>query len=396
VMGRVAWVVLGCVALLTAAGQAISVVAGLGMDLAAIAFLAFPAVGAVIVSREPRNAIGWVLLGIGVSNGLADALGIYAHFGLTIDPASLPGPAYALALSAPLWVPAIGLPGTFLILLFPDGRLPSGKWRAWSYFCAGAMVVCYTTLVVLPYSFSDFGYPDIRNPLAIDALRPVVDEIVFVVVSIPIAILGCAVALIKRFRRSRGVARLQMRWLAGAAAVVALMYLALMALHVPSLVTGREPPGWVGPIGDIGILAFVLLPVAVGIAVLRYRLYEIDLIINRALVYGTLTATLGLVYAAGVIGGGGLLRDVSGGGSNSFVVAASTLAVAALFRPARGRIQGFIDRRFYRRRYDATRTVEAFASRLRDEIDLEALRTDLVAAVQETMQPRGVSIWLRS
>jgi hypothetical protein len=390
---RTAWAVLGCVVLLVLMVLALSLGTGANVDLFPIAMLAFPVVGALIASRQPHNPIGWVMLAVGVVAGL-DALSVfYIDYALSINPGSLPRPDIALALNAPLWVPLIGLMGTFVILLFPDGRLPSPRWRPWARLCAAALVLNFVGIMISPDAFV---YPGIRNPLVIDALRPFLDASWPVILLIPIGIVGCAVALIRRFRRSSGQQRLQLKWLAAATGTIATIYLTAM---VPSVLLDSPWDGtgsrWLVLLQNVAALSFVLIPVAAGIAILKYRLYDVDLIINRTLVYGALTAVLALVYVGGVVGLGGILRELTGQQDNNLAVAASTLAVAALFRPARGRIQGFIDRRFYRRKYDAAQTLESFSARLRDEVDLDELSADLLTAIKDTMQPAHASLWLR-
>jgi hypothetical protein len=291
-----------------------------------------------------------------------------------------------------MWVPLIGLMGTFLILLFPDGRLPSPGWRPWAWLCALAMILSFIAILIQPGSFTDSGYPDVRNPLGMEGLRPFIGFALLVIPLIPICIVGCAVGLIRRFRRSRGQERQQMKWLAAAAGVVAVVYLVMMMLSLPGLV-GREPPPWVDILGNIGVFAFVLLPLAIAVAIFRYRLYDIDLLINRTLVYGTLTAALTAAYLITTTVLQGLLRPLVG--QSDLAVAGSTLVVAALFRPGRARVQAFIDRRFYRNKYDAARTLERFSSRLRDEVDLDALTGELLELVGDVMQPEQVSLWLR-
>jgi hypothetical protein len=207
---------------------------------------------------------------------------------------------------------------------------------------------------------------------------------------VPIAILGCAVALIVRFRRSRGTERLQLKWLTTAAATVATIYFFAMAISFNQSWGGEDTPYWISIVQNVAFLSFVLIPLAMAFAILRYRLYDIDLIINRTLVYGALTAILGAAYVLIVTVAGTILQG------SDIVTAVATLSVAGLFRPLRRRIQGFIDRRFYRRRYDAARTMEAFTGSLRNEVDLEAMRLELLAAVHETLRPRRVSLWLKS
>jgi hypothetical protein len=254
------------------------------------------------------------------------------------------------------------------------------------------MILCYTVFLVLPTSFADAGYPGITNPLGIEALRPATGALVSTVVLIPIAIIGCAVALIRRFRRSDGLARVQLKWFAAATGIVATAYATAMVLN---LVAGIEEadPTWLTVAGNVAVLTFVLIPIAVGIAILRHRLYDIDVIINRTLVYGALTATLTVSYFVVVTTLEGLLRPISG--QSELAVAGSTLVVAALFRPARRRIQGFVDRRFYRSKFDAAATLQSFSARLREEVDLEALTSHLLQVVDQTMRPATSSLWLR-
>jgi hypothetical protein len=386
---------MGCITLVVLAGQALSVEAGLGVDPFPVAMLSFPVVGALIASRQPRNAIGWIMLGVGLTWALDAVLIIYAEYALTINPGSLPRPDLALALAAPDWVLFIGLQGTFLILLFPDGRLPSPRWRRWAWLCALAMIVSYTGILIGPGSFPEVGYPNVRNPLGIEALRPAVGALFGVIALIPISIVGCAVGLIRRYRRSRGQDRLQLKWLAAGAGATAALYLVAMvpSLALGSAWEGSDSPVWLLILQNIAVYSFVLIPVAIGIAILKHRLYDIDLIINRTLVYGALTAALTAAYLLTVTALQGLFRPIAG--QSDLAVAGSTLVVAALFRPGRARIQSFIDRSFYRRKYDAARTLERFSARLRDEVDLDALTAELVELVGDVMQPMHVSLWLR-
>ena len=410
---RLAWMTFGLVAvsfvgsvvLLAVATQAGAVPGGElaeGGALLAMMF-SFPVVGVLVATRQAGNPIGWLLLAIGlvweVWGGVA---GIYVIWGFDVDPGSLPRPDLVAALTSSIWVPGLGLIGTFLILLFPDGRLPTPRWRPFAWFC-GLVLFLLTVLIPLaPVPLNELGndsLPPVANPLSVEALGPFFKgPVSALLLLLPLCILACAVSLIRRFRRSRGHERLQLKWLAsGAGAVAALFLFSIVASFFTTAQWGAaEEPGWLTVLDQIGLFSFLLIPAAVGTAILRHRLYDIDVIINRALVYGGLTAVLALVYVAGVVVVGGTLREMSGQESNSFAVAASTLAVAGLFRPARGRVQGFIDRRFYRSRYDAARTVEEFSRRVRDEVTLDTVTSDLLMAVNETVQPEHASLWLRS
>jgi hypothetical protein len=396
---RLAWLVFGLAGLLFAAGLVFSIVnrSAAQTDFLVLHFFAFSILGAPIASRQPHNAIGWILLAIGIVWGLYWALTGYSIYGLVTNQESLPRPDLSLALSSWLWVPAVGLMGIFLIVLFPDGRLPSPRWRPLTWLSTIAMGILASLSVFEPGSFSNSGFPHVRNPLGIEALRPVMDPLSVIGFALLLScMLGSAGSLVRRFRRSSGRERIQLKWLVAAAATTAVAYLLLSAVGVLQHFSKTQIPHlWLSVIEQVATSTFVLIPVAVGIAILRYRLYDIDVIINRALVYASLTAVLALIYAVGVAGAGAVVREVMGQASNHFAVAASTLAVAALFRPARTRIQAFIDRRFYRRKYDAAKTVEAFSARLRDEVDLEALTDELLTVVRGTMQPTHGSIWLR-
>ena len=388
---RGVWVVLGCLTLVVLASEAQSTAAGSGFDPAAFVLLAFPIVGTLIISRQSRNGVGWIMLAIGIGGAAGAMLEIYAEYSLIIHPGSLPRPDLALAILAPSWVPIVGVTGTFLILLFPDGRLPSPRWRPWAWLCVVALTLPFIVILIAPGPISAEGYPNLRNPLGIEALRPFAPAAFLTIILIPVCFVGCTVALIQRFRRSRGQERLQLKWLAAGAGIAATLYFIGVVSSV-TLAMSSEPL-WLRIFTEVAFYSLALLPAAIGVAILKHRLYDIDLIINRTLVYGGLTAALTLAYALVVTVLQTVLRPFAG--QSQLAVAGSTLAVAALFRPARARIQVFIDRRFYRRKYDAGRTLDAFSASLRDEVDLDALNAELVALVGNVMQPSHVSLWLR-
>jgi hypothetical protein len=354
--------------------------------------LPFPVVGALVASRQAGNAVGWILLGVGLGWSLPALLSIYGDYGLA-HPGTLPGPEIALALNEPSWVPPVVLMGTFLILLFPDGHLPSPGWRKVAWLSAVTMVVVFIVILLAPGRLTESGYPEIENPLGIESLRPLFGALTLSLALIPVCFVACATALVQRFRRSHGHERLQLKWLATAGATVAGAFGVMMALGLPFIVLNREQPGWIQVVQQFVPPLFVLVPIAIGVAILRHRLYDIDLIINRTLVYALLTATLTLAYLLLVTLLQIVLRPFTG--QSELSVAGSTLAVAAMFRPLRVRIQGFIDRRFYRTKYDAAHTLESFSARLRNEIDIDALSSELVALVAKVMEPKQVSLWLR-
>jgi hypothetical protein len=236
---------------------------------------------------------------------------------------------------------------------------------------------------------------DQHNPLAVESAAPVLDLLLGVfLLLLWLCVLACAVALVRRLRRSSGLERLQLKWLAAAGAVQAILLVVSIAGTELAAAWSADPqPAWLTALDTVRLVSFVLLPAAIGTAILRHRLYDLDLVINHALVYGTLTATLAASYLGSVLVLQLVLSPFTD--QSDLAVAGSTLAVAALFRPARARIQGGVDRRFYRRRYDAARTLASFTSRLRDEVDLGSVSDDLRGVVRETVQPAHVSLWIR-
>jgi hypothetical protein len=357
-----------------------------GFNLAMVlAFTAFMVVGAVIVAHRPGNAVGWIFSAIGLLSS-AGVLGMeYAEYAYVTRPGSLPGAGLAASIAQWFWFPLLGLSLVFTPLLFPTGRLLSARWRPVAVVAAvGTAMV--TVLVALQPTFrlQNEAYT-VRNPIGLAGIPdPEEDVLGAVLFGLLLGCMAAAVAsVVLRFRRSRGGERQQLKWFTYAAALMAVSF----------LLTGSLLPA--GPVTDVAFgLGFALVPVAAGIAILRYRLYDIDRLINRTLVYGLLTALLGGVYASVVLVLGQLFGGV-GRNAPSWAVAGATLAVAALFQPAQRRIQAVVDRRFNRRKYNADRTLEAFSARLREELDLDALSAELLAVVDQVMQPTRTSLWLR-
>ena len=371
---------LGLLALaLLAAGWALSGPdSGAGLFTSALAVV-FSAVGVLVASRHPGNATGWLFLGVGVATGLGTLAGSYADAWIAGAYEDSPRLGELAAWYGTLsWMPFILVPCTFVLLLFPDGHLLSPQWR-WVAWCAGAGIAGgFITTGITPGPLED--QPTVDNPFGIHTA--LIDPLTGLsLLLIAIGMVGSAASAVIRFRRAHGERRQQMKWLALAGTVV--------AVTVPVSVVGSDVLWSDDAVNVACMLAVLGLPIAAGIAILRHRLYDIDVVINRTLVYGGLTATLGAAYLVLV-----LLISLAVGRSG-LAVAVSTLAVAALFGPARARIQAGVDRRFYRRRYDATQTLEAFGGRLRDELDLEALAADLRGVVVDTVQPAHVSLWLR-
>ena len=355
-------------------------------------FLAFPLVGALIASRRPNNPIGWICLAIGIFWMLAIMSGSYAMYALRVaSPGSVPFPAAIASLGEEL-APATGeLIGTYLLLLFPDGRLPSRRWRPLAWLSGAVIVLMSVGGILAPERLQVLG--GVRNPFGLEQYPWLADAAQGITLLLPLCILASALSLVLRFLRSGAEEREQIKWLAFAALILGLGFSSFV---IPGIISPHTTSSanslWQNLLEDIVTLSFAGVPVAIGFAVLKYRLYDIDLLINRTLVYGSLTAMLVLVYLGGVISLQYALRTLTGQESQLAIVA-STLAIATLFNPLRRRIQGFIDRRFYRRKYDARQTLEAYSDKLRDETDLEALNNELVEVVRETMQPAHVSLW---
>jgi hypothetical protein len=342
-------------------------------------------VGAIMASRRPENPVGWLLCLSGVAVGTSSFASQYAIHALLARPGSLPA-GEALAWIAAWQLPVmIGLQVSYL-LLFPTGRLPSRRWR-WTAW----LVVAFVLAGVVLSAFSPGAYlgslGPIRNPLGIEGLTGAYKALLYA--GAPLLFGAAVLSLFVRLRRAEGLERQQLKWFAYAAAMFAL---GIVLIVIPLAI---DTPSWfVRAATAVFTAAGTTVPVAIGIAILRYRLYDIDRIINRTLVYGSLTALLAVVYLGGVISSQYAFRTLTGQGSQLAIVA-STLAIAALFNPLRKRIQAFVDRRFYRSRYDARKTLESFSSKLRDETDLDALNDELVGVVGETMQPAHASLWLR-
>jgi fumarate reductase subunit D len=362
-----------------------------------VPFLAFPLVGALVASRRPRNPIGWICLAVGLMwmlIAVGDQYEVYARavFG------SVPGTVTLDALTQWMWIPPVGLLGIYMILLFPDGRLPSRRWRPLAWLAGAVMVLASLGITIAPGPLE--GHPGVRNPFGLEGHPWISDAGIGIILLLPLCMLASAVSLVLRYRRSRGDERQQIKWIAFAASFVGMVYLITMvsSFIVPSGAAwfAGSTPLWLELLQYAALISLTAVPIAVGFAVLKYRLYEIDLLINRALVYGSLTVMLALVYFGGVAATQAIFRTLTGQEEQpQIAIVVSTLVIAALFTPLRRRNQALVDRRFYRRKYDARKTLDAFSTRLRDETDLEALNSELVGVVRETMQPKHLSLWLR-
>jgi hypothetical protein len=368
-----------------------------GFDTAGVVetvrYLAATSVGAILAARRPRNPIGWLALALGFALVLYPFVAMYTATGLFVAPGRLPWVRQVAWIGNWVWVPAQACIA-LMLLLFPDGRLPSPRWRpvAWTVGVAGGLTLvaaaCHPgTLDVASLVKEADVTARLTNPVGLAALGWLLEP--FLLVLLVGEAVGAA-ALLLRFRRSRGIERQQLKWVAYAALLFGIQQGGVVLGRLAGLVPDTEL-AW---LEVVDTFTFVFFLVAIAVAVLRYRLYDIDRLINRTLVYGLLTALLAGVYAGAVL----VLGQLFGGIADrppSWAVAGATLAVAALFQPTRRRIQQAVDRRFNRRKYDASRTVEAFATRLRDQVDLDMLSAELLAVVDQTMEPTRASLWLK-
>ena len=349
----------------------------------AMAAVSAATVGAVVASRRPRHRVGWLVVALGLALVAAGLAFSYTRYGLVARPGAVPAADYLAGFANGTVFLYLSLAG-WVLLLTPTGKLPSPRWRWWARLQLAAVALAFLTAVAEPKPLYP-EYPEIGNPLGVAALASGPLEAAFpvgallILAGLPVG----AVSLLLRFRRARGQERLQLRWLAVGAALAAVA----LAVSLTALVV-EDTDGVVFQ-AALGVCVMAL-PLATGAAILRYRLYDLDRIISRTLAYGLLTVLLGGGYAAVVLGLGQLL-----GRDSSLVVAGATLAVAAVFQPARRRVQQVVDQRFNRRRHDAARIIEGFGTRLRDQVDLATLTGELLAAVDQTMQPTRASLWLR-
>ncbi|MGH2805779.1 MAG: hypothetical protein ACRDKT_00740 [Actinomycetota bacterium] len=345
--------------------------------------LVFVTAGMTLVRRLPRNPVGWSFVAIGLVLVEGIALSDYAFRSYTGDEA-LPGALAAAWLSDVTFNSVLVLaPFASFFLFFPTGRLPSRRWRPVLILGAIGVSLLLVDTALRPEELTTVP---VMNPLALEAIRPFRPFLQLAMVPFAIAVLASGLSLALRFRRARGVERQQIKWALAAGALFAAVW-----ASAPLFFWRVETATWIWPTLLFGSLA--LIPISAAIAIFRYRLYEIDVVINRTLVYGTLTTLLATTYIATVFALQAVLSPFTQ--QSDLAIAGSTLAVAALFRPLRRSVQAFIDRRFYRRRFDAQATLETFGTHVRDQVDLDALRASLVAAVTETMQPVHVSLWLR-
>lgn len=358
--------------------------------LGALVILAYATIGALIASRHPRNPIGWLLVGSALLSAFGDFALEYAVYGLVTRPGALSGATWFGVSGGLARSEGFQLIVTFVLLLFPTGRLPSLGWRLLAWATVTVMALSgLSVLLGQTLSEADQRLASFANPLGIipAATADLVQGVSFLLFFA--CVVGCCAAVVARFRRARGVERQQLKWLAYAAWWAAVAFLGAL----------------IGAFANVAFLASAAtfdlcltgIPLAVGIAILRHRLFDIDFIINRTLVYGTLTVLLAVLYFIGIVVTQGLASAITGQSKQQppIAIVITTLAIAALFQPLRHRLQNTIDRRFYRKKYDAEKTLADFSATLRQEVELNELREHLLAAVEDAMQPAHVSLWLR-
>jgi len=349
-----------------------------------VASMSFATVGAILVRRLPRNLIGWLLAAGGLCFAAGNGAAGLADYGLTAHPGSVPGAIWFAWLSQWIWAPAIGAV-VLLALVYPSGRMLSTRWRPLG--AAGAFVIAFLSVGSAMSPWPAGVFPA-QNPLGIAGALPDTASVLVALLTVAVVVLAVT-SLVLRYRRAAGIERAQLKWFAYVAAI-----------SVPAVVVTTALYGMTGAAlivanvaGLVAFGGFAFVPIAIGIAVLRYRLYEIDRLISRTIGWGVLTVILGGAFVGLVLGFQTLLAPFTG--SNELAVAGSTLLVFSLFQPVRRRVQGFVDRRFNRSRYDAQAAVAAFTERLRDEVDLNTLEGSLLSIVEATLEPTTSGLWLR-
>jgi signal transduction histidine kinase len=358
-----------------------------------LAFALFPFVGYLMATRRPDNALSWIMLGIGAAVGLGAFLSSYAGYAVH---GGIGGPHLGLiaeSLDNPMWVPVVVLPVTFLLLLFPDGHLPSPRWRWFARILAASLVIVYLTIVLAPGTFGEEAGPfaDYRNPLGVEALRTALSVAIFSLAVVPIGVIGSLVALVQRFRRSEGIERLQLRWLVTAASIVAILYTVALLIGFAGSWSADSQPGWMTVLQNVAVFSFGLIPIAIGVSVLRYHLFDIDVVVNRALLVGTLAVFITAVYIAVVVGIGTLV----GGRGDPILSAAAAAIIAIVFQPVRSRAQRFADRLVYGERAAPYEVLSEFSERLGNAYANDELLPRMAGALAGGTGAVRADVWIR-
>jgi signal transduction histidine kinase len=345
----------------------------------------FSIVAIMILARQPRNPIGWTLMTIGLF--FTEPLAAYGEFALS---RGLPGGLVSITIAGPLWAPPIGLMGTVLLLRFPNGKLLSPRWKKVEWLAAIAIFVTVVAILLLPGDLAEEGYPGLANPLGVDALTPFLNALQPTILLLPATILASAVSLVMRFRRSTGVERLQLKWLTAAAAAVAVIYAVAILASINYAWATPTTPTWVAVIQNLATSSFVLIPIAIGFAILKYRLYDIDLVINKTLVYGAMALFITAAYVAIVVGIGraiGTERDLA-------LSIAATALVAVAFQPVRERVQRFANRLVYGKRATPYQVLADFSGGMTHAVATEELLPRMARIVAQGVGAARADIWL--
>ena len=363
----------------------------LGFDLLFVSFLLFPLIGYVLAIRRPDNAVSWVMLGVGFALGLSSFLGAYAGYAIHGGLGGYRAGAIVEALDQPMWIPIVAIPVTFLLLIFPEGHLPSPRWRWFAWILAASMAITFLAIVLEPGPIEESQIPGLVNPLGIEALRPVLDVLIVALIALPIGVIGSLTSLVLRFRRSTGVERLQLRWLVSAAATVAVLYALALILSFSTAWSTTETPTGLAILQAVAVGSFGLIPIAIGISVLRYHLFDIDLVINRALLVGGMAVFISAVYAGVVVGVGTLV----GSRASPVLSAAAAAIVAIAFQPARRRAQRFADRLVYGERATPYEVLSDFSERLGNAYANDELLPRMARALAEGTGASRADVWVR-
>ncbi len=358
-----------------------------------LAIGAFPLVGLLIIRRQPSNRVGWLLVAVGVAATFASFTGAWTWYALVVQPDAPVAGSLAQALDAASWVPVIGLLGTYLILLFPDGRLPSPRWRPFAWLCGVSIATLTLGIAIYPGPVLDGARPTLDNPIGIEAMKPVLDAASFLFLLLPACVIVSAAALIGRFRGAYGVQRLQLKWLATAGAGVAVTYLVAMAASLPQIMsdTQRVSADWVLAVQNVALFSFALIPLAIGVAISRHGLYGIDTVISRALVFGTLAVFITGVYVGIVVGVGALVGQHRPSVALSVV---ATAVVAVAFQPVRSRVERLANRLVYGERATPYEVLSDFAGRMTGTYPTAELLPRMAQMVGRCLGGARVEVWL--
>jgi signal transduction histidine kinase len=358
-----------------------------------IGFALFPVVGYLMATRRPDNSLSWLLTAIGATIGVGAFLQSYGGYAVHGGIGGRELGLIAVSLDNPLWVPIVGLPVTFLLLLFPDGHLPSPRWRWFARILAASLTLIALTIVLAPGKFGGEAgaFANYRNPLGVEWLRPVLGVAIASIAMLPIGVIGSLVALVRRFRRSAGIERLQLRWLVTAATIVAILYTLALLIGFAGTWSANNQPGWMTVLQNVAVFSFGLIPIAIGVSVLRYHLFDIDVVINRALLFGALAVFITVVYVAIVVGIGAIV----GSRADPILSAAAAAIVALAFQPARSRARRFADRLVYGKRAAPYEVLSEFSERLGNAYANEELLPRMARALAGGTGAVRADVWVR-